>query len=155
MISVIILYGDLKIILIYINPEMVNLIAYDSILVCVTRQKACERLIKAAAELKKKDGELYVIHVTKENWNFVDNSRDGEAMEYLFSMTKSYGADLTILNSDKIPETIAQFAEHYGIDLIVLGASPDGSQNAFKYRLETLLSDTDTKIMAIPNACAL
>jgi K+-sensing histidine kinase KdpD len=134
---------------------MVNLVAYDSILVCVTRQKACERLIKAAAKLKKKDGELYVIHVTKENWNFVDNPRDGEAMEYLFSMTKSYGADLTILNSDKIPETIAQFAEHYGINLIVLGESPDGSQNAFKHRLESLLCDTDTEIMAIPNTCAI
>lgn len=134
---------------------MVNLVAYDSILVCVTRQKACERLIKAAAELKKNDGELYVIHVTKENWNFVDNSRDGEAMEYLFSMTKSYGADLTILNSNKIPETIAQFAEHYGIDLIVLGESPDGSQNAFQYRLESLLSDTDIKIIAIPNSCSI
>ncbi|MGI6122599.1 MAG: universal stress protein [Acetivibrionales bacterium] len=134
---------------------MINLVAYNSILVCVTRQKACERLIKVAADLKKKDGELYVIHVTKENWNFVDNSRDGEAMEYLFSMTKSYGADLTILNSDKIPETIAQFAEHYGIDLIVLGESPDGTQNTFKHRLEHLLSDTGTKIMAIPNTCAL
>lgn len=131
------------------------MVAYNSILVCVTRQKACERLINVAADLKKKDGELYVIHVTKENWNFVDNSRDGEAMEYLFSMTKSYGADLTILNSDKIPETIAQFAEHYGIDLIVLGESPDGTQNTFKHRLEHLLSDTGTKIMAIPNTCAL
>lgn len=131
------------------------MVAYDSILVCVTRQKACERLIKAAAKLKKKDGELYVIHVTKENWNFVDNPRDGEAMEYLFSMTKSYGADLTILNSDKIPETIAQFAEHYGINLIVLGESPDGSQSAFKHRLESLLCDTDTEIIAIPNICAI
>ena len=76
-------------------------------------------------------------------------------MEYLFSMTKSYGADLTILNSNKIAETIAQFAEHYGIDLIVLGESPDGSQNAFQYRLESLLSDTDIKIIAIPNSCSL
>jgi K+-sensing histidine kinase KdpD len=134
---------------------MVNLVAYDSILVCITRQKACERLVKAAARLKKEDGELYVIHVTKENWNFIDNPSDGETMEYLFSMTKSYGADLTILNSDKIPETIAQFAEHYGVNLIVLGESPDGSQNSFKHRLETLLGDTDTKIMAIPNTCAI
>jgi K+-sensing histidine kinase KdpD len=76
-------------------------------------------------------------------------------MEYLFSLTKSYGADLTILNSDKIPETIAQFAEHYGLDLIVLGQSPDGSQGAFQNRLESLLNDTDTEIMAVPNPCAL
>ena len=60
------------------------MVAYDSILVCITRQKACERLVKAAARLKKEDGELYVIHVTKENWNFIDNPSDGETMEYLF-----------------------------------------------------------------------
>lgn len=128
---------------------------YDSILVCVTRQKACERLIRAAAELKKDDGTLYVIHITKEKWNFIDNAGDGEAMEYLFTLARSYGADLTILNSDRIPETIAQFVEHYQIELIVVGESPDSSQSTFSYRLQELLGDTDTKIMAIPNPCAL
>lgn len=129
--------------------------AYESILVCVTRQKACERLIRAAAELKKEDGALYVIHVTKENLNFIDDARDGEALEYLFSLTKSYGADLTILNSDRIPETIAQFAEHYGIQLIVLGESPDDSQNSFKNRLAALLSETEIQITSLPNPCSL
>jgi len=133
---------------------MVYLSAYDSILVCVTRQKACERLIRAAAELKKEDGDLYVIHVTKESWNFVDNARDGEALEYLFSLSKSYGADLTILNSDRIPETIAQFAEHYGIQLIVIGEGPDNSADSFKNRLSALLADTDIQIKTIPNPCA-
>jgi len=133
---------------------MVYLSAYDSILVCVTRQKACERLIRAAAELKKEDGALYVIHVTKESWNFVDNARDGEALEYLFSLSKSYGADLTILNSDRIPETIAQFAEHYGIQLIVIGEGPDNSADSFKNRLSALLADTDIQIKTIPNPCA-
>ncbi len=129
--------------------------AYDSILVCVTRQKACERLIRAAAELKKEDGALYVIHVTKDSWNFVDNARDGEALEYLFSLSKSYGADLTILNSDRIPETIAQFAEHYGIQLIVIGEGPDGSVDSFKNRLSALLDETEIQIKSIPNPCAM
>ena len=133
---------------------MVYLSAYDSILVCATRQKACERLIRAAAELKKEDGALYVIHVTKESWNFVDNARDGEALEYLFSLSKSYGADLTILNSDRIPETIAQFAEHYGIQLIVIGEGPDNPADSFKNRLSALLADTDIQIKTIPNPCA-
>lgn len=126
---------------------------YHSILVCVTQQKACERLIRTAAELKKHDGELYVIHVTKENFNFVDNNKDGEALEYLFSLSKSYGADLTILKSDKIPETIAQFAQHYQIELIVIGVGPEDIHNPFNKRLSSLLNDTDTKILSIPNAC--
>jgi K+-sensing histidine kinase KdpD len=133
---------------------MVYLSAYDSVLVCVTRQKACERLIRAAAELKKKNGALYVIHVTKEKWNFVDNAKDGEAMEYLFSLSKSYGAELTILNSNKIPETISQFAEHYQAQLIVVGESPDNSANSFNKRLSELLGDSKTEIMTIPGSCA-
>ncbi len=126
---------------------------YHSILVCVTQQKACERLIRAAVELKEADGNLHVIHVTKENWNFVDNARDGEVLEYLFTLSKSYGAELTILNSDKIPETIAQYAQHYGIELIVIGEGPQGNQSSFIKRLSSLLKDTDTMIMSLPSPC--
>jgi len=126
---------------------------YHSILVCVTQQKACERLIRAAVELKEADGNLHVIHVTKENWNFVDNARDGEVLEYLFTLSKSYGAELTILNSDKIPETIAQYAQHYGIELIMIGEGPQGNQSSFIKRLSSLLKDTDTMIMSLPSPC--
>lgn len=39
----------------------------DNVLVCVTQQKTCERLIKRGALLKNKyKSELYVIHVAKE-----------------------------------------------------------------------------------------
>ncbi len=126
---------------------------YRSVLVCVTQQKSCERLIEAGARLKKDDGNLFVIHVSKENWNFVDNAKDGEALEYLFSLAKSHGADLTILNSDKIPETIAQFAQHYEIEIIVTGESPKGKGNTFIKRLQNLLDNTNTELMIIPNAC--
>ena len=126
---------------------------YGSILVCVTQQKACERLIRTAAELKSTDGDLYVIHVTNENWNFIDSANDGEALEYLFSLSKSYGAELTILNSNKIPETIAQYAQHYGIELIITGEGPDGIHNPFNKRLTALLSDTDTKVIVLPTPC--
>lgn len=128
--------------------------SYRSILVCVTQQRACERLIRAAAELKKQDGDLHVIHVSKDNWNFVDNARDGEALEYLFTLSKSYGAELTILNSDKIPETIAQYAQHYGIELIVIGFGPDGNQSPFIKRLSNLLKETDTRILSLPSPCS-
>ena len=126
---------------------------YRSVLVCVTQQKSCERLIEAGARLKKDDGNLFVIHVSKENWNFVDNAKDGEALEYLFSLAKSHGADLTILNSDKIPETIAQFAQHYEIEIIVTGESPKGKGNTVIKRLQNLLDNTNTELMIIPNAC--
>ena len=64
---------------------------------------------------------LYVIHVAKESWNFLNNSREGEALDYLFDISKSVGANLTVLRSDNIPETIAQFAKDHDIELIVMG----------------------------------
>jgi len=125
---------------------------YTSILVCVTQQKACERLIRTAAELLADGGSLYVIHVTREDWNFIDDAKDGVALEYLFSLSKSYGAELTILHSDKIPETIAQYAQHYGIELIITGEGPQGS-SAFSDRLRELLQDSETKIMTLSGNC--
>lgn len=122
---------------------------YRSVLVCVTQQRSCERLIRAGARLKSEDGTLYVIHVTKENLNFVDNA-NGEALEYLFNLTKSYGADLTVLNSDKIPETISQFAQHYGIEAVITGEGPNGMESPFIQRLKSLLNDTDTQVLVIP-----
>jgi K+-sensing histidine kinase KdpD len=128
---------------------MVEVVQYRSILVCVTQQKSCERLIRKAAELLAENGSLYVIHVSKENWNFFDNTRDGEAMEYLFTVSKSYGADLTILHSDRVVETIAQFAQYNNVDVIVVGEAPEGSHNVFASRLEQLLDDSDIKVSVI------
>lgn len=80
-----------------------------NILVCVTQQKTCERLINAAHEiLKKYKGELHVINVVKDNVNFLDSSTESEALEYLFGLSKSIGANLAVLKSNDIPGTIAR-----------------------------------------------
>ncbi len=122
---------------------------YNNVLACVTQQKSCECLIHKAATLKSENGSLYVIHVSKQKWNFFDNAKDGEAMEYLFSVSKSYGADLTVLNSDRVAETIAQFAQHYQIDLIVIGEPPKGKSDEFAQRLQALLKDSKIEIQVV------
>jgi len=122
---------------------------YNNVLACVTQQKSCERLIHKAATLKSENGSLFVIHVSKQKWNFFDNAKDGEAMEYLFSVSKSYGADLTVLNSDRVPETIAQFAQHYQIDLIVIGETAEGKSDEFAKRLHAMLKDSKIEIQVV------
>lgn len=128
---------------------MIKLIRYNSVLACVTQQKACERLIHAAAELKAEEGSLYVIHVAEQKWNFFDNTEDGEALEHLFTVSKSYGADLTILNSDRIAETIAQFAQHYKIDVIVIGEAPEGNPCEFADKLLRLIGDSRIAVQVV------
>ena len=120
-----------------------------NILVCVTQQKTCERLIKKAAELRDEHkGNLSVIHVIKDSWNILDNSREGEALEYLFGISKSAGANLSVLKSDEIVKSIADYARENKIDCIILGDSQnDHKENDFSNELKKLLSNVEIKII--------
>ncbi|SHJ33797.1 Universal stress protein family protein [Geosporobacter subterraneus DSM 17957] len=100
-----------------------------NIMVCVTQQKTCERLIKRGAELRDEfDGELFVIHVAKEGWNFLGKTKEGDALEYLFQKSKSYGANLTVVRSQDVLETLKDLTEKHNIDTIVLGESQENSE---------------------------
>lgn len=123
---------------------------YQNILVCVTKQKTCERLIKAASQLMAEDGNLHVLHVAKNSWNILDNARESEALEYLFKISKLYNAEMTMLRDDNISKTIADFARRNDIDLVVLGASLNAKENKFFKQLRVLLKDTDIEIEIIP-----
>ncbi|BEP28108.1 universal stress protein [Helicovermis profundi] len=94
------------------------------IMVCVTQQKSCERLIQRGNELRKNDSdELFVIHVVKENWKYFGKLKESDAIEYLFDVSKEYGANLTVIKSKKIEETLGNAAEENKIDIIVMGES--------------------------------
>ena len=120
-----------------------------NILACVTQQITCERLILSATEYKENfSGELYVIHVAKNEWNFLDNAKEGEALEYLFRISKSVGATLFVLKSDDIVESIVDFAKKNNIGCIVMGASPDvKKENNFFDTLRYLLPNVEICII--------
>ncbi|MCX8128692.1 MAG: universal stress protein UspA [Clostridia bacterium] len=121
-----------------------------NILVCVTQQKTCERLIREAAKLRDDhNSELFIIHVAKNGWNFLDNIKEGEALEYLFAISKSVGANLTVLKSDEIINTIIGFINENNIGHVVMGQSPgDHKENNFSRQLKRALSDIE--ILIIP-----
>ncbi len=126
------------------NPSVRN------ILVCVTQQKTCERLIKKALEFSNAGDSIYIIHVAKDNWSFLDNDREGEALEYLFGIAKSVGANLTVLRSDDIVDTIAEYVRENKIDILVMGDSKgDHSENYFYKSLK--LSLEHVEIHVVPN----
>lgn len=97
-----------------------------NIMVCVTQQKTCERLILKGNELiESNDDRLYVIHVVNEKEKFLESSSDGEALEYLFKVSKESGADLTVLRSKNILKTMIDFARTNSVTHIVMGNSPE------------------------------
>ena len=99
-----------------------------NIMVCVTQQKTCERLIMNGYNLQKwEDDKLFIIHVVNEKDKFLNNSDDGEALEYLFNVSKKAGADLTVLRSKDVTKAMADFANKNEITHILMGVSPDGN----------------------------
>ena len=121
-----------------------------NILVCVTQQKTCERLILKASEIKREsDGELFVIHVVKDGLNFLNNPKEGEALQYLFEISKSVGANLAVLKSDNVVKCIADFAKDNNIDCIILGSSPTGQGNdSFYNKLRSVMPNIE--IFVVP-----
>lgn len=121
----------------------------QNILVCVTQQKTCERLIRKAVEMNTGfSKELFVIHVAKNNWNFLDNEKEGEALEYLFGISKSVGASLSVLKSDDIVNTIVHFAKQNNIKLIVMGETlDDHKENKFYKQLRSKLDGVEIQVI--------
>lgn len=119
------------------------------ILVCVTQQKTCERLIKKGALVRDElDGDLFIIHIALNGFNFLGNSKEGEALEYLFGISKSFGAELTVLREDNIVKTIIGFSKENKITDIILGESPgDNASSNIISELRHRLHDVDIYIM--------
>ena len=84
------------------------------VLVCVTGQKSCERLIEEGASIASEHNiELSVVHVAKTGNNFLgsaSSTSEAEALEYLFGISKIYDADMTMLRSDDVIPTIVSYA---------------------------------------------
>lgn len=108
-----------------------------NIMVCVTQQKTCERLIENGARLAHtRDGKLYIVNVVNENEKFLEYANDGDALEYLFRVSKKAGADLTVLRSNNVIETMIDFAKDNNITHIVLGATPESSKKSSNVALK-------------------
>mgnify|MGYP000997824584 CR=1 FL=1 len=117
-----------------------------NIMVCVTQQKTCERLISNGARLSEvKNGNLYVVNVVNENEKFLEYANDGEALEYLFGVSKKAGADLTVLRSNNITKTMIDFAKDNNITHMILGTAPDNNskESNFSLKLQESLSNVE------------
>jgi K+-sensing histidine kinase KdpD len=121
----------------------------NGILVCVTQQKTCERLIRKAATLRNDlRGKLFVLHVARSDWNFLDSKSEGEALEYLFDISKSVNAELSVLKSDDIIKAIIDFVAENKISLIIIGKAVEFHQeNNFFRELSHQLPAVEIKVL--------
>ncbi|NLY82826.1 MAG: universal stress protein UspA [Clostridiales bacterium] len=95
-----------------------------NIMVCVTKQKTCERLISYGEQLKSSDEDsLLIIHVSKSDEKFLGNSKESDALKYLYNIAMERGANLIVLKSDNVKDTLARQVEENNIHKIIVGAS--------------------------------
>ncbi len=98
-----------------------------SIMVCVTNQKSCDRLIARGIDRRSgMDAQLHVVHCVHSSRNFMGTPFEGDAIEYLFTAAQLAGAELTLLRAPDVENALVDYAEKNNISLMILGASGPG-----------------------------
>lgn len=95
-----------------------------NVMVCVTQQKTCDRLIRYGHRtLGEQEGELFIIHVAPKDFKFLGSSEEGDALDYLYGKAIEYGANLTVVRSNNILETLIDLVKKNNINQVILGQS--------------------------------
>ena len=98
------------------------------IMVCVTTQKSCDKLIAKGVERAAGQGALHVVHCVQTGHNFMGTPFEGDAIEYLFTAAQLAGAELDLLRAKDVENALVEYAVSHGIHVMVLGAGSSGSQ---------------------------
>lgn len=118
-----------------------------SIMVCVTNQKSCERLIHHGKERQSENINLFVVHCVHTGQNFMNSVFESDAVEYLFTAAQLAGAQLSLLRADNVDDALVNFASQNNVGTIVMGASPAGSENNIVMRLQRRLPSIEFDIV--------
>lgn len=95
-----------------------------NIMVCVTQQKSCDRLIQYGKKvLDDTEGELFIIHIAHYDYKFLGHSRESEALEYLYQKALEYGANLTVVRSNNVLSTLKELVDKNQITHVIMGES--------------------------------
>lgn len=104
------------------------------ILVCVTDQESCVRLIEAGRKLADlTDAPLKVICVRPRSMKSWFGS---DEVEYLFNKSKQLDAEMIIKFHDYAVDAVSDYVRNNDIDVVIVGMPPDPGQSVFISGLE-------------------
>jgi K+-sensing histidine kinase KdpD len=121
------------------------------VLVCVTRQVSCERLILRGAELAREQTlPLNIVHVAATGTSLLGNPSEGEALDFLFTCAKNQGADLKVLRSDSVVDALVRVARDCGAAMMVLGESRQNikEDDGIIWRLRMAMPDVQFHVVS-------
>lgn len=93
------------------------------VLVLVTLQRSCARLIRRGADMAlQQHCTLHVLHVVvKDPESDQDTAIDAQVLNYLYALSGEAGAEMTVLTADVAVTAMAEFATRQGSRQIVMG----------------------------------
>ena len=124
----------------------------ENIMVCVTKQRTCQRLIDYGKTMMGSDDTIHIIHVTGSDYNFLGDSEENKALEFLYEKAREVGADLTVLKSDDTISTLCSLAKDNEITKMVVGASGEAVDNASNFLAELRAKlDKAVELIIVPS----
>lgn len=95
------------------------------VMVLVTLQRLCARLIRHGADLALKQGRpLKVVHVAQAvaATSNEESAVNAQVLDYLYALAGEAGAEMCVLTSDVMVSAMAHYAEEHGVKQIVMGS---------------------------------
>ena len=121
----------------------------ENIMVCVTKQRTCQRLIDYGKTLMGSDDTIHIIHVTGSDYNFLGDSEENKALEFLYEKAREAGA---VLKSDDTISTLCSLAKDNEITKMVVGASGEAVDNASNFLAELRAKlDKAVELIIVPS----
>ena len=129
-------------------PMMEHVHEKDIVMVCVTRQRTCARLVECGEEIARaRNLPLHIVHAVKTGENFLGNAVEGEALEYLFTAAQLAGGSLAMLRADDVEGTLETYAKAHKAAVLVLGASPSSAEDSFVSQIKRRLPEMQVEIV--------
>src|SRR6056297_1887468 len=128
--------------LISMGVKVRSLALNKNVMVCVTQQKTCSKLIYKGNDLIDNDKDnLYIVHIINKKDKVLYGDNDGDALEYLFDLAKKMNAELIVQRSNNTKKSIIKLAKERGITHIILGKSNNESNEGFQKTIANKLKD--------------
>ena len=117
------------------------------VLVCVTGQKSCERLIIVGAQYAARlEVDLMVLHVARNGANVLGLG-EAEALEFLFARASEHGGDMKVVRADNVLDALEKQARQLNAVQIVTGRAADYSGWDLLDELQQRLPEIPFRIM--------
>ena len=91
------------------------------VLVCVTGQKSCEKLIDEGSRIAGVKENVSVLHVASGGKKVLGSADEAEALGYLFRVSSEHASEMNVIRSDDGVGTICDMAVKKGANVIVMG----------------------------------